>query len=118
MSRGAWWGAVHGAAKESDMTKATKQQQQRIIVKGGALTPLPRAPALLRARQMLQAGGAGDAWSMNRTGPARVELTSQWSLGCRVQKVIKDTDCEIDNLMATRVTEKINGIMREWMGRG
>ena len=107
-----------GCKRVGHTTKATKQQQQRIVVKGGALTPLSRAPALPRARQMLQAGGAADAWSMNRTGPARVELTSQWSLGCQVQKVIKDRDCEIDNLMATRVTEKINSILREWMGRG
>ena len=59
---------------------ATKQQQQGIIVTCGII-PFSRAPALPCARQMLRAGGAGDAWSRNHTGHAQVELTSQWSLG-------------------------------------
>ena len=36
MNRGAWQATVHGVTKESDTTKATKQQQQQLgRVKGG-----------------------------------------------------------------------------------
>ena len=54
-------------------------------------------------------------------GVGTTQVMPKWSLhlsGVWGPKVIKDTDCEIDNLMATCVTEKINSIMREWMGSG
>ena len=82
------------------------------------MIPLLKTTAPPCAGQMLGAGDAGNAKSRNRTGSALVELTFQWSQGGRLQKVIKNTDCEIDNLVVTHVTEKINSIMRKWMGKG
>ena len=58
-----------------------------------------------------------DAACWSRTAQVLSERSLHPS-GVWGSKVIKDTDCETDNLMATRVTEKINNIVREWMGRG
>ena len=77
--------------------------------------PFSRAPALPCARQMLRAGVLGTL------GVGTAQVLPEWSLhlsGIWGPKVIKDTDCEVDNLMATCVTEKINNIVREWMGSG